>query len=174
MICRPGESIWPCSLWKALGNFAGVRCWQISAVILQYLCTEICVRVRSVKSQPYAVCVRFRQYCRLLFIFYINLIHSHSRVDDGVTFGIRRIGSRTTATWTTATHETGLGQFGDPIRRWDILAMVVANVLYEKKCVIEILQWLNYKGWLLDKCFCCHPVGQWPVCFPFRKKFGNV
>jgi len=59
------------------------------------------------------------------------------------------------------------------VRRRDVSAMVVANVLYEEKCVFEILQWLDYKGWLLDKCFCCHPEGQWPVWFPFRRKFGG-
>jgi len=34
--------------------------------------------------------------------------------------------------------------------------MVVADVLYEKS-VFETLQWLDYKGCLLDKRFCCHP-----------------
>jgi len=37
--------------------------------------------------------------------------------------------------------------------------MVVAVVLYEKS-VFELLQWLNYKGCLLDKHFCCHPEGR--------------
>jgi len=37
--------------------------------------------------------------------------------------------------------------------------MVVADVLYEKKCVFEILQWLDCKGCMLDKHFCCHPEG---------------
>jgi len=29
-----------------------------------------------------------------------------------------------------------------------------------KKCVFEILQWLDYKGRLLDMRFCCHPEGK--------------
>ena len=48
--------------------------------------------------------------------------------------------------------------------------MVVANVLYEKKRVFEIhlkcfwnVKWLDYKGCLLDKRFCCHPEGR--CCF---------
>ena len=46
------------------------------------------------------------------------------------------------------------GRFGDGGRRCFI----------RKKCVFEILQWLHYKGCLLDKRFCCHLEGQ--CCFP--------
>jgi len=35
----------------------------------------------------------------------------------------------------------------------DVSVMVVANVLYEKKCFIQILQTLDYKGRLFDKRF---------------------
>jgi len=45
-------------------------------------------------------------------------------------------------------------------RRRDVSAMVVADVLYEKKCVFEILQWLDCKGYVLDKRFCCHSEGR--------------
>jgi len=70
----------------------------------------------------------------------------------------------------------GLRQFGDAdsgtlVRRRDVLAMVVANVLYEKKCV---LQWLDYKGCLFDKCFCCHSESQGPVWFTFHRKFRKA
>jgi len=50
------------------------------------------------------------------------------------------------------TLRTGLGHFGDAV-----LAMVVADVLCEKICVFAILQWLDCKGCMLDKRFCCHP-----------------
>jgi len=52
--------------------------------------------------------------------------------------------------------------------RWrDVSAMVVANVfLYEKKCVFEILQRLDYKECLPDQCFCCLPEGQGQCRFP--------
>jgi len=42
------------------------------------------------------------------------------------------------------------GRFGDGGRRCFI----------RKNCVFAILQWLNYKGCLLDKHFCCHPEGR--------------
>ena len=41
-----------------------------------------------------------------------------------------------------------------PFRRQDVSAMVVADVSYENKCVFEMLKWLDYKGYLLDKRFC--------------------
>ena len=43
--------------------------------------------------------------------------------------------------------------------RQDVSVMVVADVLYDKKCVFEILQWLDCRGCMLDKRFCCHPEG---------------
>jgi len=39
--------------------------------------------------------------------------------------------------------------------------MVVADVLYEKSVFLKYsIQWLNCKGCLLDKQFCCHPEGR--------------
>jgi len=29
MFCRPPESIWPGSSWKAVGDVVGVRCWRV-------------------------------------------------------------------------------------------------------------------------------------------------
>jgi len=42
------------------------------------------------------------------------------------------------------------GRFGDGCRR----------CLIRKKCVFEILHWLDCKGWMFDKRFCCHPEGR--------------
>jgi len=38
--------------------------------------------------------------------------------------------------------------------------MVVADVLFEKKCVFDVLQRLDCKGCMLDKRFCCYPEGR--------------
>jgi len=49
-----------------------------------------------------------------------------------------------------------LGHFVDgTFRRW------WSQMFYwRKKCVFEILQWLDCKGCMLHKCFCCHPEGR--------------
>jgi len=47
-----------------------------------------------------------------------------------------------------------------PFRRRDVSAMVVADALYEKKCVFVRLKLLDYKVCSLDKCLCCHPEGR--------------
>ena len=80
--------------------------------------------------------------------------------------------------WIERTHpnneEDDLGQFGDTVSATALSAMVVANVLYEKKGVFGKLQILDYKRWLLDQCFCCHSEGQGPVWRPFRREFGRA
>ena len=56
------------------------------------------------------------------------------------------------------------------VRRRDVSAMVVANVLGEKMCAFEILWRLDYKGCLLHECFSFHPDGQ--CSFPFVSAWG--
>ena len=46
------------------------------------------------------------------------------------------------------------GGFGDgTLRQW------WSQMFYTKKSAFEILQWLDCKGCMLDKHFCCHPEG---------------
>ena len=59
-----------------------------------YSRSEDRIRVRGVKSQLFTVGVGLRQECvpsPLRFIAFMNWIGSHSRVDEAVTFGGRRI-----------------------------------------------------------------------------------
>ena len=68
MLCRSQESIRPGSLWKALGSIAWVRCWRPPS---HYSCSEVCVRIRKVKSRPFTVDVGLRQGCVLSPFFFI-------------------------------------------------------------------------------------------------------
>ena len=66
MFCRPLESIWPGSSWKALGSVAGVRCWRPPVTghpvtDYRYSCSEVYVPVDGVNSQPFTVGVGLRQ-----------------------------------------------------------------------------------------------------------------
>ena len=61
-------------------------------------------------------------------------------------------------------------RFGDPasatpFRSREVWGMVVADLLYEKSVFFEILQWLNYKGCLLDKHFRCISEGRYGFSF---------
>ena len=73
MFCRPQESIRPDSLWKALWIVAWVRCWQppVTAVKLLYSWSEVCFRVRRVKSPPFTVAAGLREGCVLSLLFFI-------------------------------------------------------------------------------------------------------
>jgi len=53
-------------------------------------CSEVCVRVGGVRSQPFTVDVRVRQGCvlsPLFFTVYMNCTDSHSRINKGVVVG---------------------------------------------------------------------------------------
>ena len=75
MLCRPRESIRPGSLWKALGSVAWARCWRpLLAAKSLYSCSDVCVRVRRVKSRPFTVSVELQQWCVLSpLLFIVNI-----------------------------------------------------------------------------------------------------
>ena len=82
MFCRPRESIRPDSSWKALGVLReyGVDGRLLLAVKSLYSCSEDCVPLDGVKSQPFGV--GLRQWCvlsPLLFIVYIRVLHTTAR-----------------------------------------------------------------------------------------------
>ena len=89
MFCRPRKSNRPSSLWETVGS---LRDYDVDCRLLLVKsinsCSEVCVRVGGVKSQPFIVSVGLRHtvdvcFHRHLFIVYMNWIDSHSWVDVG-------------------------------------------------------------------------------------------
>ena len=85
LFCRPWENIQQVSSWKALGSVAGVGVDGRLLLDIKslYSCSEVCVRVSRVKSQPFIVDVLFglQQSCVLspfLSIVLDNWIDSNS------------------------------------------------------------------------------------------------
>jgi len=65
-------------LWGVLRDYDVDGCLML-AVKSPYSCSEDCVRVTGVKSQPFSTGVGLRQWCvllPLLFIVYIRVLHT--------------------------------------------------------------------------------------------------
>jgi len=98
MLCRPGESIRPGSLWKALRSVPWVRYWrppvtgrQVTVFLLWSLCLCRESWIMTVHRWcwiPTRVCAVTAPFHSL---YYMNWIESHSRVNEGVTVGSCRI-----------------------------------------------------------------------------------
>ena len=94
MFYRHWENVRPGSSAKALGVLReyDVNCRLLLAVKL--CSSEVCVRVRGVKSEPFTVGIGLQQgyvLSPLLLIFCMNWTDSHSRVNEGATVGSCRI-----------------------------------------------------------------------------------
>jgi len=78
----------PHNLWGALREYDVDGCLRLVVKSLYY-CSEVCVHVFGVISQPFTMNVRLRQACVLSSLFSIgcvNWIDNHNQVNKGSNF----------------------------------------------------------------------------------------
>ena len=82
MFCRPRESMWSCSSWKALGYIARARCWRVPLAgrqVTVFLFRRLCQCRRSSITTVQRWCWTPTMVCvviPLLFIVYIRVLHT--------------------------------------------------------------------------------------------------
>jgi len=84
--CRPRESIWPGSPWKAWGDVVGVRCWRVSIAgrqVTVFLFRRLCPCRRSLLTVIQCWCWAPKMVCAVTTplhnLQYIRVLHTTAR-----------------------------------------------------------------------------------------------